>query len=304
MLLRFAGQKYPSSRYEKGIKNGLGQPYCLATRYKFRASLDQSGTSSKTKTLAWDGKAHRPHLHCRIMQKTAAWLWGGEENGETPVFTKRFYEFIPGEGSFCPCNCFFGLAKRRARNPHTAKVEGRGGERVTTSRKTHIRLKVLDLFEFCRTVLFRNRRNSALRASFKPGAQIFSGVAWNVGLSINKTKMFIDVDFKSKVFLACEQTLRGALEEEGELTTTSLEVEYLAKMTLIMTSLPLQRVFQCLFTLALVSASRWLVEIWQLSRRGATGELEVEFKFQKRSCKLSFSFPPCRQSAPESLLSG
>ena len=39
--------------------------------------------------------------------------------------------------------------------------------------------------------------------------------------------MFIDVDFKSKVFLACEQTLRGPLEEEGELTTTSLEVEYL-----------------------------------------------------------------------------
>lgn len=38
--------------------------------------------------------------------------------------------------------------------------------------------------------------------------------------------MFIDVDFKSKVFLACEQTLRGTLEEEGEPTTTSLEVEY------------------------------------------------------------------------------
>ena len=30
-----------------------------------------------------------------------------------------------------------------------------------------------------------------------------------------------------KVFLACEQTLRGALEEEGEVATTSLEGEYL-----------------------------------------------------------------------------
>ena len=30
------------------------------------------------------------------------------------------------------------------------------------------------------------------------------------------------------------------------------------------------RVFQCLFTFALVSSSRWLAEIWQLSRRGAT----------------------------------
>ena len=55
-------------------------------------------------------------------------------------------------------------------------------------------------------------------------------------------------------------------------------------------------------TFALVSASRWLAKIWQLSRRGATGELEVEFKFRRRSCKLSFLFPPRRQSAPESLL--
>ena len=75
-------------------------------------------------------------------------------------------------------------------------------------------------------------------------------------------------------------------------------------MTLVMTSLPLARVFQCLFTFALVSASRWLAEIWQLSRRGATGELEVEFKFQRRSCKLSFLFPPCHQSALETLLTG
>ena len=53
-----------------------------------------------------------------------------------------------------------------------------------------------------------------------------------------------------------------------------------------MTSLPLAHVFQCLFTFALVSASRWLAEIWQVSRRGAAGELEVEFKFQRPSCKL------------------
>ena len=69
-----------------------------------------------------------------------------------------------------------------------------------------------------------------------------------------------------------------------------------------MTSLPLARVFQCLFTFALVSASRWLAATWQLSRRGATGELEVEFKFHRRRCNLSFFFPPCRHSVPESLL--
>ena len=52
----------------------------------------------------------------------------------------------------------------------------------------------------------------------------------------------------------------------------------------------------CLFTFALVSVSPWLAEIWQLSRQGATGELEMEFKFQGRSCKLSFLFPPCRHN--------
>ena len=51
----------------------------------------------------------------------------------------------------------------------------------------------------------------------------------------------------------------------------------------------LAHVFQCLFTFMLVSALCRLAEIWQLSLRGATGELEVEFKFQ---------------SAPESLLTG
>ena len=52
-----------------------------------------------------------------------------------------------------------------------------------------------------------------------------------------------------------------------------------------MTSLLLIIVFQCLFTFALVFASHWLAEIWQLNRRGATGELQVEFKFRRRSCK-------------------
>ena len=45
-----------------------------------------------------------------------------------------------------------------------------------------------------------------------------------------------------------------------------------------------------------------MAEIWQLSGREATGELEAEFKFQRRSYKLSFLLPPRRQSAPESLL--
>ena len=36
------------------------------------------------------------------------------------------------------------------------------------------------------------------------------------------------------------------------------------------------------------------------SNRGIGGE----FKFQRRSCKLCFLFPPDRQSAPDSLLTG
>ena len=58
------------------------------------------------------------------------------------------------------------------------------------------------------------------------------------------------------------------------------------------------------FMFTLVSASCWLAEIWQLRRGGATGELEVECKFHRCGCKLSFLFPPCCQSAPESLLAG
>ena len=73
---------------------------------------------------------------------------------------------------------------------------------------------------------------------------------------------------------------------------------------LVMTSLPLARVFQCLFTFALVSTLCWLAEIWQLSRQGATGELKVEFKLHRCSCKFSFLFLPCCQSTPESSLAG
>ena len=132
---------------------------------------------------------------------------------------------------------------------------------------------------------------------------------------------FIKVEL---MFLACEQALCGTLavgwEKEGGRATTFLEFEYLHKkvdekcwlteMTLVMMSLPLAPVFQCLFTFALVSTSRWLAEIWQLSQQETTEELEVEFKFklqallpfpaplpehpQEHSCRLIFL--ACRQA--------
>ena len=49
---------------------------------------------------------------------------------------------------------------------------------------------------------------------------------------------------------------------------------------------------------------RAILLIWQLSRRWATGELEMECNFQRRSCKLSFLFPPHRQGGPENLRTG
>ena len=103
----------------------------------------------------------------------------------------------------------------------------------------------------------------------------------------------------------------AAREKEGELATTSWNLNiciekvdakcWLAEMTLVMTSLPLAPVFQCLFTFVLVSASRWLAEIWQLSRRGTTGKLEVEFKFQRLIFASSSSFSRSTAGAPGEL---
>ena len=115
--------------------------------------------------------------------------------------------------------------------------------------------------------------------------------------------------------VAWEQALRGALaagrEKKGEIATMSLKFEYLhrkSRYEMLIggndTSNDLPRVFQVLLTFALVTALRWLAEIWQLSRRGAAAELEAEFKFQRHSCKLSVLFPPRRRSDPESLLAG
>ena len=64
-------------------------------------------------------------------------------------------------------------------------------------------------------------------------------------------------------------------------------------MTLVMTSLP------CLH-FALVSASRRLAKIWQLSRQG-DGELETELKSQRRNCK--FSFFRCAAGQPRRVCS-
>ena len=66
----------------------------------------------------------------------------------------------------------------------------------------------------------------------------------------------------NRVIIAFERALPGTLaagqEKEGELATTSLEFEYLHRKSRykMLTSKDTARVFQRLFTFALVSASR------------------------------------------------
>ena len=73
-------------------------------------------------------------------------------------------------------------------------------------------------------------------------------------------------------------------------------------MTLVKTSLPLARAFMCFLMFVYIRA-RFRVALIGGSLT-VPSKLEAEFKFQRRSCKLSVLFPPRRRSAPESLLAG
>ena len=57
-------------------------------------------------------------------------------------------------------------------------------------------------------------------------------------------------------------------------------------MTLVMTSLPLARVFQRLFIFSLVSASCWLAEIRQLSLKLSTAKYSVKTELKETRLKL------------------
>ena len=105
-------------------------------------------------------------------------------------------------------------------------------------------------------------------------------------------------------------SLGGALWQRGRKRRESLQLRlwnlnicikkvnekcWLAEMTLLMMSLPLTHVFLCSFTFALVSASPWLAEIWQLSLRGPTGELELNSNSRDVvASSASFSCPTAR----------
>ena len=105
-----------------------------------------------------------------------------------------------------------------------------------------------------------------------------------------------------KLRLSVCGALADRREKEGGLTTCFWNLNiciekvdakcWLEEMTLVMTSFP-WHVF-----VSVCLASHWLAEIWQLVRKGATGELEVEFKLQRRRCKLTPSFSHPSATAP------
>ena len=122
---------------------------------------------------------------------------------------------------------------------------------------------------------------------------------------------------KIEDLLACKQALRGALAtgrpKEVELATASLGSEYLHRKSRCEMLIGGDDISNDVITLGTCfSMSDYiharirfaLIGGNLTARRGATGELEVELKFQRGSCKLSFFFPPRRQSALESLLAG
>ena len=72
-------------------------------------------------------------------------------------------------------------------------------------------------------------------------------------------------------------------------------------MTLVM-CLPLARASTCFSMFVYIRIHFPFALIGGNLTAQSPGELKAEFKFQRRSYKLSFLFPPHRQSAPDSLL--
>ena len=119
--------------------------------------------------------------------------------------------------------------------------------------------------------------------------------------------------------ITCKQALPGALavgqEKEGELAITSLEFEYLHRKSQCKMLIGRDDISNdvvtfgiCLSIFVYMHSFHFALTgtqiDWQLSWRGATEELKVEFKFQRCSCKLSFLFPRNHHSALESLIAG
>ena len=118
--------------------------------------------------------------------------------------------------------------------------------------------------------------------------------------------------------VACEQALRGAVaagrEKDGKLKTKSLEFDYLHRKGRCEMLIGGDDISNDVITLGTCFSMfvytrarfRYVLIGGNLTAQSTTrhGELKLEFKVQRRCCKLSFLFPPGRQRSSESLLAG
>ena len=118
--------------------------------------------------------------------------------------------------------------------------------------------------------------------------------------------------------IACEQALQGALaaaeqEKEGELATMPLEFEFHLQFPCGSPSTELSDFRQSTRSRneRECTNGHWkkrakvndvTTNVISANQHFASTFLMQIFKFQRRTCKLSFLFPPHRQSTPESLL--
>ena len=140
----------------------------------------------------------------------------------------------------------------------------------------------------------------------KKKRQTFAQIIWYVS---KRFQMFLWRQFWNRGALAARR------EKEGELANTSLEVEFLywksgvkwwlPEMTLKM-SFAIGACFHVFFNVCLHSSSFSLRADWRKSSSSVDGMPQWGgIKISETQLHwLSLLFPPCRQSAPESLLAG
>ena len=128
---------------------------------------------------------------------------------------------------------------------------------------------------------------------------------YSVNQDKHDTRVFI-------IFIAFEQPLRGALaaglEKEWNLNSTSnlpvaprrLSCEIFANQLEVETSANVKKKHWK----ARANGNDFITNVISANQHFASTLSMQIFNFQKRSCKLSFLFPPRRQSGPESLLAG
>jgi len=130
------------------------------------------------------------------------------------------------------------------------------------------------------------------------------------GIGICENKKYRGVCVRYMPRASCPGCSGGGEDNKRRACNTSLKFEYLhrkrrCKMLIggddisINVITPWYVYIRPLFRFALIG-----LNLTAKSTGRATGELNVEFKFQICSRKLLLPFPPHRQSAPESLLAG